>query len=356
MTSTTIVSGEDRQIATVAVRGADSFEALRSIKAQLDVASTGDHVVSIDLTELTGRQRARSIGRLGPIVANLLLRDALQFRPLSVLPPDTGSPAPQLARSGVLFAFARHDAELEIRSDQPAVFFQEIRKWRRDWRAVAPKEALFDIAAVNDANQPSEIGSQIVAFLNPSPSKIDFASRQNAIYPWLREITKGEKKYTAEARQRMLREISIITTELLDNVTQHAQATKSMMTLSRIGGREPCLQMAVVDNGRGIAGSLLNRGEHIDVTEYLKGLVDNRHSLREMGRGDGIAKIARRTQDCGGSLLIASGPIPESGKSVVVDYDHPSGHRKNRVGEDDLGIQGTVAVVRIPLDPGRYRQ
>ena len=88
--------------------------------------------------------------------------------------------------------------------------------------------------------------------------------------------------------------------------------------------------MAVVDNGCGIANSLIARGEQVDVVKYLSGLVDNRHALREMGRGDGIAKIARRTQDCGGTFLIASGPIPATGHSVVVDYDHPAGHRKNQ--------------------------
>jgi hypothetical protein len=350
----TSVSASGSRVGTVALRGADSFAELRLIRSQLDQAAGAGTEISIDLTELTGRQPQRSIGRLGPIVTNLLLRDDLQLRRWSVVPPESDSPAPQLARAGLFFALARHDSGLDIKSDHRALLFQEISKWKRDWRAVAPKEALFDIAEVNDANQPSEIGSQIVAFLNPSPSKIDVASRQNSIYPWRREITKGAKKYTAEARRGMLREISIITTELLDNVTQHARATKSMMTLSRIEGRKPCLQMAVVDNGCGIANSLIARGEQVDVVEYLSGLVDNRHALREMGRGDGIAKIARRTHDCGGTLLIASGPIPATGHSVVVDYDHPAGHRKNRVAEDNLGIRGTVAVVRIPLDASRY--
>ncbi|MGY4712986.1 ATP-binding protein [Mycolicibacterium sp. CBM1] len=344
----------DGQVGTVALRGAHSFGAVRSFKAQLDDAASGDRDISIDLRELTGRQRQRSIGRLGPIVTNLLLRDDLQVRPLSVHPPATASPASQLARSGMFFALARHDSGLQVTSDRSALFSDQIQKWRHDWRAVAPRDALFDIAEANDANQPAEIGSRIVAFLNPSPSKIDVSSRQNAIYPWLREITKGNKKYTAETRQQMLREISIITTELLDNVVHHARASKSIMTLSGIETREPCLQMAVVDNGCGIANSLLDRGEKVDAVEYLAGLVTNRHSLRDMGRGDGIAKIARRTEKCGGTLLIASGPIPATGRSVVVDYDHPAGDRKNRVFEDDLGVQGTVAVVRIPLDPSRY--
>src|ERR1700752_2106245 len=94
LASISVSPGKDRQIGTVAVWGADSFEARRSIKAQLDLAAIGAQEVSIDLTELTGRQRARSIGRLGPIVTNLLLRDDLQLRRLSVLPPETGSPAP----------------------------------------------------------------------------------------------------------------------------------------------------------------------------------------------------------------------------------------------------------------------
>lgn len=341
-------------IATIALSRVSSLDDIKRLDREIENATSApSSAVELDLSGLSARGPARSLGRFGPIATNLLLRDEVQTRHWHVRVPSGTASHVQLARSGVLFAVSRHRHSQIIEDRGSDQFEQELAKWKYDFATGSPQGALFSLPFEDDRPAPAEFGTQLLAFLNPPRSRVGTASRSNAMYPWLTKLTKGQFKYSSSARMNMLREISMITTELLDNVSDHASADYALMTLSRI---DDCIQLAVIDNGRGIPSTVAAREGWSDPQVYLRELVDNTHALRFMGHGDGIAKVARKTKKFKGSLLIASGPVGDHGKTVVVDYDFSSGNSRSYTSIEDISAAGTVVVVRLPLDADLYEE
>lgn len=341
----------------VRVNSANSAEDVRAFN--LDLRSAIDclqpnNAIALHLDSLTGQIPQKSVGRYGPLISNILLNDINIKTPLKVSPPSSSSSAAQLARSGVMYALARHKSDLRTTNqwstDSENNFFSGLDRWRQDWQPVAPKSTLFELSSEIEGIEPDQFDDHVVAFLNPSPSRIDLEARENAIYPWLRKIIPNAKSKNAKERTRILRDISSVTTELLDNILDHAGASQSFMIISAIRSRSgPTLQISIVDNGRGVAGSLAKKYSDVkDTASYLTAAFNGQLSRRAKGRGYGLSQVATVVNEYKGSILFATGSA-EVDKTTVFDHNFAHSDVIKSAKLDNLGIRGTVAVVRLPL-------
>lgn len=310
----------------------------------------------LDLRKLSGKAtEARS--KFGPLLTNLLLSERAQSLPLDVHTPRDATAVAHLARAGVLFALSRHHDQRIVTDDNlPACGETDdwLKLWRRDWKSIAPRRTLFEITPGLHSDEPEAMGDKIVAFLNPRPSRIDVESRQNAIYPWLVDFFGRSGETSRDLRREVLRDVSSVTNELLDNIRDHARADQAFLILSGTGrGQKRMLQLTVVDNGCGIPKSILrNKYENSDTPmTYIANSLAGTQPKRSRGRGDGLAEIGRVTDKYQGNLVLATGPTDDN-RTILVDHQFSAENTDISPKELPLGIGGTVVVVRLRI--GEY--
>lgn len=333
------------------IEGAGSWDDIQRASDKLTSIDTRE--LELDFSHVSGRALGHQIvGKWGPLLSNLLLRAQLRDVPIEVIAPSQ-SAAAQFARSGLLFALARHGRVTAHGESRP--FLTELNPWRNDWQPVAPRSTLFEIPTEIDGVDPKRMGNKVVAFLNPAPSRIDVEARENAIYPWLRDLTKSNEYMDTSTRMEILRDISTITSELLDNIRDHADSSLSYMTLWSIGsGVNQSLQMCIVDNGKGIPESVEKRHTNVEAADYLLQALNGSLPRRSRGRGDGLAKVSRTTQKYGGNILIATGPTAE-GKSLLIDHDFSSSREIHAPTVENVGIIGTVVVAQLSIGKALHK-
>ncbi|WP_141660861.1 hypothetical protein [Tsukamurella tyrosinosolvens] len=337
-------------VAKIAIR-ATRYDDLSRLNKEIDTAVSSSNRLELDLSNL---HASDNNSRWDPIVANILLQSRVRDSALSVIAPAQ-SLEQQLARSGIMFAIAGHgslntDSSQSPREDAVRLAEEDLRPWRTKWRQRARQAALFEHPEIADGNDPDISFRRTVAFVNPDSDPIGSEARERAIYPWLRNLT-GELGGISRAdRNELLRRISAISTELLDNVVEHSLAEQSVVTISNIrSSKSNQLQIAVIDGGQGIPSSLRRYGRKKVPLDYVEELVEDGRQLTLFARGDGIASIARQVRESRGSIMIASGSNGDE-HSFLYDRSFESNVAEPVKFETPaLGVQGTVVVVRLPI-------
>lgn len=336
----------------VEVNGAITAEDVLAVAREIDVISSVHSfaAVSFQMANITGRGQNRVSPKWGPVLTNILLRQLAELGPVTLALPASESAQQQIARSGLLFALARHPG-LAVRDTSPQLE-RDLSKWSRNWVPTDFEQTLFSIPGEDDTSLPQDLGRDLVAFLNPILSSVEPSSEDidSVIYPWLRNLLSEARVHDAAVRKHVLRDISFATNELLNNVRDHARigyhgncalslfATGSSAADSRI-------YMSVVDDGVGMPRTLRDRptsqvSDGQLVIDAFAGSLPRRHR----GRGEGLSIVRDIADKYGGSVFAAAGPS-ELG-SVV--YEHNSSEQAACKYVEDLHVKGTVIVLCLP--------
>ncbi|WP_372449586.1 ATP-binding protein [Mycolicibacterium fortuitum] len=306
--------------------------------------------VSLQLAKITGHGSNRVSPKWGPVLTNILLGQLTEFGPVSLALPTSESAQQQIARAGLLFALTRHPG-LAVHGTT-AQTRRNLTKWSRDWTPTDFEQTLFDIPGEKDVDFPQDLGSDLVAFLNPtlSPAESSSDDVDSVIYPWLRKLLSKARINNSDIRQHVLRDISFATNELLNNVRDHARigyhgncalslfATGSSASDSRI-------YVSVVDDGVGMPSTLQDRvvsrvSDCRLVADAFSGDLPRRHR----GRGEGLSIVSRIAGKYGGTIFAATGPSSQG--SVVYEFDSLGQSECGYI--KDLAVQGTVIVLCLP--------
>jgi hypothetical protein len=353
--------------ATVKVDGLSGRTALRALAGRLDQLRNDDlnQTVALDLSNLRG-QNKRVTPQWGAVLTNLLMT---QFEdvPLKVELPTDATAQLQLARSGLCFALARHR---RLRWDLlPDAGERVLRRWRADWQPAAGQQALFNFESERGDDVPAQVEREFVAFLNPNraPRSSDRPDQAAVTYPWLRELVHVEPEL-AVLRERLAKDLSRATSELLDNVRRHAQMPPSgqcsiSLFITGNGGLDQSrLYLSVLDTGVGIPHTIRRNYAGAGVVDalsdadMLSAACNGQLPRRERDRGRGLNRIQGLVQRTQGRLFVATGPS-ETG-SLVVEHraDDDKDSRVQAQWVDGLRVTGTVVVVSFVLRNGLLAQ
>lgn len=336
--------GDDRVV--LSLDHADDITSVKRLHSAIDGKPRDGRRYRLDMANLTGNNiHSRVNAKWGALVTNLLMGESFQNASVELQPPTRPAANTQLARSGMLFALARH-RDLEMADNSESYARDNFSRWERDWVPTKPQLTLFDLGGDNVA--PTSVENKVVAFLNPRSSRIEVNARKNAIYPWLQGFLGAVEHNTT---MDVLRDLSVVTTELLDNVRDHAQSKNSFLVISEVNGSHKnrgSLQLVIVDDGRGMQKTINEQHLSDDPNQYLLACLNDKAPVRTGGRGDGLAKIIRRTKKYRGEIFVASGPTSD-GTTVLVDHDYARSETVDAINADkDLGVQGTVVVLKLP--------
>lgn len=317
-----------------------------------EIASLG-HLPSITLSldKITGLEPNRVSPQWGSVLTNVLMGRLAELSSVTLQLPGSESGRHQVARSGLFFALSRHPGVSLARPYQglPDVLTQ----WRQNWRPSDYEQTLFTMPGEDDSEDPDELGTDLVAFLNPNlrPANSSAEDVDSVVYPWLRKLLSRVRLRDSDARSKVLKDVSFATNELLKNVRDHAgigydgRCSISLFATGR-SQLDSRIYVSVVDDGIGMPASI--RARHPD-TEYDSELVTNAFAgdlpRRHRGRGEGLALVRDIVDNYGGSLFAATGPSRHG--TIVYEHTHaPSPITKCYV-EPKLSVKGTVVVLSL---------
>ncbi|WP_196805140.1 ATP-binding protein [Mycobacterium sp. UM_WGJ] len=284
------------------------------------------------------------------MLTNILLDRLTKFGPITLALPTSESAQRQIARSGLLFALSRHPGLAVHGGDLHTQ--THLSKWSRDWAPTDFDQTLFSIPGENDADDPQDLDTDLVAFLNPNWSPADSSSDDvdSVIYPWLRKLLSKARITDVTLRSQVLRDMSFATSELLNNVRDHARigyhgncaltlfATGSSVSDSRI-------YLSVVDDGVGMATTLQERAtQSLPDRELVEAAFSGNLPRRHRGRGEGLSIVRAIADRYNGSLFAATGPSVEG----AIVYEHESTEKSGCEYVEGLTVHGTVIVLCLP--------
>ncbi|MDV6310737.1 hypothetical protein R3Q15_02280 [Gordonia amicalis] len=328
---------------------ASKIDAVQNFSAKLTPMVSGrSDSFRLNFEHLTGSNAGSRLDtRWGALVANILMQDRFQHAHVEVTPPRKMAAATQLARTGLMYALARHH-DLEFSGDD-GEFARKCQPWKRDWVPVKPQLSLFDLGG--EGIEPTAVGEKVVAFVNPRSSRIEVNARRNAIYPWLLEYMGTAKSATT---MEVLDDLSTTTTELIDNIQEHARTRNGILTISEVSGdhrERGSVQIVALDDGQGVPASIRERDPSADVESVMLGYLNGTQEARSGGRGAGFRKLAELAAKYHARLTVASGPFEKGAKTILIDHDFAGDHIVRTVDHNEnIDIHGTVVVIRIPHD------
>lgn len=293
--------------------------------------------------------------RWGAVLSNVITR-VTRDRPLDVDLPEGAAAQTKLARAGLLFALARHP---KLRSTHLSQLESDaLSPWRRNWQPVQADQALFDdVDAL--VGEPSVIRHRLVSFLNPNEVPRDFVRSEKAplVHTWLRNLVGRESFVDKRYLAQLLRDITVITDELLDNVRNHALVGPSgqcSLSLFATRGQTMRIYVTVMDTGRGIPNSLSEKyGDMIGtpmlgLQRALGGELDS--YARDRGRG--LSRIREIVERRRGRLFIASGPLESGEQSMSVDTDFAEVQPNRDAVLRHIPMLGTVVTASFKIESG----
>ena len=343
MASATVDSVEE--LVDLKIRDMDELRAVTEMVHKFaDRPASGPSGYRLDLKDLTGLHNGSRVdARWGAMLTNLLMQSEFQEARVELLPPEFSAARTQLARVGMMYALARHP-DLSVISDSDG--FRELcGTWRRDWVPVRPDLTLFDFGS--EGTQPTSVADKVVAFVNPRESRIEVNARRNAIFPWLHDYLGAA---TGGTTMEVLDSLSSVTTELIDNIQEHASTNDGLLTISEVGhspSDRGSVQLVAIDSGCGIPSSVLAREPEVDPAVRLAEYLNGESTSRAGGRGRGLQRIVEVVREYNGRLTIASGPDSE-GETLFVDHQFSDNAENILVScRPDFGIRGTVVVLRL---------
>ncbi len=350
-TANRATEGADSQSRSVEVSRAVSAEDVLAVANKIAAFDTRTALV-LDLDKITGLEPNRMSPQWGSVLTNILLGSLADLSSVKVRLPLTESAQRQVARSGLFFALSRHpDVSLTQAShNMPDV----LTRWRQDWRPSDFEQTLFSIPGEEDADYPQELGTDLVAFLNPNLRPVTSSAEDvdSVVYPWLRKLLSKARIQDAQVRKEVLRNVSFATNELLSNVRDHAGIGydgKCAISLFATGKSEmdSRIYVSVVDDGVGMPSTLQGRSESDEtdcelVSKAFSGDLPRRHR----GRGEGLAIVRDIADRYAGSIFAATGPTSQG--SIVYEHSNgPEGTTKCRA-VPNLEVAGTVIVLSLP--------
>jgi hypothetical protein len=327
-------------------------DAVLAASSQLLEAFDSAAHVDLDLSDLQ-----RVTPSWGAVLSNILASHAKASSSLSVHLPSPATAANlQLARAGMYFALARHPG-LEWDLDSSSA----LRRWRHDWAMAEVESPLFEFGSeevLTEVPTTFSDDGRIVAFLNPilAPRKEAPEFQKAVTYPWLRHMMKHQGDFDPAEENRLHRQISFFTWELLDNIEEHAKLrTGKNCSLATFvtRGRRNLLNMCVMDTGIGVLASLEKRYPGADEIDIVTHALTGTLPLRGPGRGHGLHHIIKLLGEFPGSeFFLASGPTRDGG-SIVATWNAETQHVLAPVKVPGLRMQGTVVLITMPF--GRTR-
>jgi anti-sigma regulatory factor (Ser/Thr protein kinase) len=342
------IAGESAPEATVSVSSLVGRKAVHQVVRELDVAKAkGPEVISLSFA-------AERVDPNWGAVLSVVLASKYADLPLRVSFPDQPVDQLKLARSGIFFALSRHRA-LQVQSEVRDRTLLEA--WRHNWTPADYQQPLFSFPELADtAARPTKIGSGLVAFLNPDrvPPIDRRLDTEAVMFPWLTDLMRQRRMHNTRAwRQYVCRKTSYATSELLDNVREHARLSdRGLCSLSAFVSRDNRLHLSATDTGQGVLASLGQQLPGLEGEEALRRVLSGEPSEMGRGRGYGLSSIVRLVRQLGpkAGLFVASGT--GTGRSVIVDYRGGTDTAPLPRAVEDLTMHGTVVALTIPLgDP-----
>jgi anti-sigma regulatory factor (Ser/Thr protein kinase) len=322
--------------------------ALDSIAAQHASAS-----VSLHLDKLTGQEPNRVSPKWGSVLTNILLRRLDGLGSVVLELPSNQSAQRQVARSGLLFALARHPG-LDVPRVTPQLR-NALSKWTQDWTPTDFEQTLFRIPGEHEEDYPQDLGSDLVAFLNPSLSPVSSSADDldSVVYPWLRSLFSKARIHDAETRRQILRDVSFATNELLSNVRDHAaigDTGNCSLSLFATGASEldSRIYVSVLDDGVGMPNTLQKRSA-LEMTDcdLVSMAFAGRLPRRHRGRGEGLSVVQMIADKYRGSVFAATGPA-SSGGAIIYEYESLGKNEPQCNQIESLDMHGTVVVLCLP--------
>jgi Histidine kinase-, DNA gyrase B-, and HSP90-like ATPase len=278
--------------------------------------------LTIDLSTLGRFERVA-----GAIVANALL-GSLGERPLQINLPKHRDP---LEAAGIAFALANRAGPTDV---QPASRRPDPDVWCRAWTPASQLPlfsadepvALFPPSAVGESEiEPDYIGRSFAAFIDPHIASSAGSQKHpvaGALWPWLDRLlprTATGWSLAAERRRRFIVDVGRLLSELILNVSEHAQRPASRLhSLVQVsfthGGRGSFdrLYLTVQDTGAGIASTARPKldprvAAALDDHQIVFKLFDGSLPPWDQGRGLGLPKVAELVHRHAGQLWAATG-------------------------------------------------
>lgn len=344
-----VATEERRPDVTVSVQSMGR-QAVHRVVQKLDrAAADGSPLVGLNFEPHGGDQKWGA-------VLSVILSNRFADLPLRVSFPDRPIDQLNLARTGILFALARHN-DLVVSSkfrDQ-----RLLEAWRRDWTPADYQQPLFDFPGVADtASAPAAVGKDLVAFLNPDrvPPIDRRIDTEAVMFPWLTALMKqrqsSETRDTREWRKYVCRKTSYATYELLQNVREHARLPeRGLCSLTAfVDSHRTKLHLSAIDSGQGVLARLEEQHPGLNGREALQRALVGDLPNRAEGRGYALTNIIELVQELGSKsqLFLASGG--ERTGSVVLDHAGGSDVAPIPTVANDLQIRGTVVTLTIPLE------
>jgi anti-sigma regulatory factor (Ser/Thr protein kinase) len=338
----------------VEVSGATTVSDVLAIANEIDAvtAACSRAPISLQLEKLTGHGTNRVSPKWGSVLTNILLGRLAKLGPITLGLPTSESARQQVARSGLLFALARHPG-LDVRHSTPELQ-HALTKWSKDWIPSDFEQTLFDIPGEYDSDHPQDLGNDLVAFLNPNLSPVDSTSDDvdSVIYPWLRKLLSKARVHDSQVRRNVLRDISFATNELLNNVRDHARIGyhgNCALSLFATGSSESAsrIYVSVVDDGVGMPVTLQARSDSaMSDSELIMDAFAGNLPRRHRGRGEGLSIVRGIADKYNGSVFAATGPSGLG--SVLYEHDSAGDGKTESNCIERLTVHGTVIVLCLP--------
>lgn len=357
----TCAPSQAEDVIRVAFNGAQRADPVREFDRSLRRAYERPGIVDLDLTGV-GTSHTRLTPQWGAVVANVLAAAAKEPNEVRVEIPRDHSGQQSLARAGIYFALARN-RHLDWESAAQSGLDVVLRPWRKNWRPANIRQPLFAIETDRDDQAPPESFYQdrFVAFLNPDQVRRNIfpGERDAAVYPWLRTLFGNKSHLSVERREAVLRDVSVVTSELLENIRDHAGITNrdlcSISLFTTGSGRDTRLYISVLDTGIGMDKSIRSKGEYPpDSNDHLHLALEGKLPPGPRDRGQGLRRIMQTVISSSGSLFLATShhetgtlTLNAGGSSRAVSAGILEGSKIDHY--EDLSMQGTVLVVSIPL-------